>query len=146
MWSEIVRNISGWNESEFGNRPGVSSEDGLAGQGGNAEQYQSGRLFRTYKALITMDHIDYDIDLTPEELELKEAAHTFAKDVLRPAGIKIDQMTPEQVTAPDSLLFDTLRQAAELGFSRMSAPEEMGGVKMTPRAAVLVNEELAWGN
>ena len=29
----------------------------------------------------------------------------------------------------------------------MGAPEEMGGVQMpTPRAAVLVNEELAWGS
>jgi len=93
-----------------------------------------------------MDPIDYDIDLTPEELEFKDAAHTFAKEVLRPAGIQIDRMTPEEATARDSPLFDVLRQAAELGFSRMSAPEEMGGVKMTPRAAVLVNEELAWGN
>ncbi|MCP5067861.1 MAG: acyl-CoA/acyl-ACP dehydrogenase, partial [bacterium] len=93
-----------------------------------------------------MDHIDYDIDLTPEELELKDAAHTFAKEVLRPAGIQIDTMTPQEATAPDSPLFDVLRQAAELGFSRMNAPETTGGGKMTPRAAVLVNEELAWGN
>jgi alkylation response protein AidB-like acyl-CoA dehydrogenase len=100
--------------------------------------------------LITMDytdhHIDYDIDLTPEELEFKAAAHTFAKEVLRPAGIQIDRMTPEEAIAPGSPLFDVLRQASELGFSRMGAPEDMGGVQMTPRAAVLVNEELAWGN
>ncbi len=101
---------------------------------------------RKQEALIPMDPIDYDIDLTPEELELKEAAHTFAKEVIRPAGIKIDKMTPEEAAAPGSPLFDVLRQASELGFSRMSAPEEMGGVKVTPRAAVLVNEELAWGN
>ena len=73
-----------------------------------------------------MDHIDYEIDLTPEELEVKDAAHTFARDVLRPAGIQIDRMTPEEATARDSPLFDVLRQAAELGFSRMGAPEEMG--------------------
>jgi alkylation response protein AidB-like acyl-CoA dehydrogenase len=93
-----------------------------------------------------MDHIDYDIDLTSEELDLKAAAHKFAKEVMRPAGIKIDRMTPEEATAPDSLLFEVLRQASELGFNRMGAPEEMGGVQMTPRAAVLVNEELAWGS
>ena len=28
----------------------------------------------------------------------------------------------------------------------MGGREERGGVKMSPRAAVLVNEELAWGN
>jgi alkylation response protein AidB-like acyl-CoA dehydrogenase len=65
---------------------------------------------------------------------------------MRPAGIKIDRMTPEEATAPDSLLFEVLRQASELGFNRMGAPEEMGGVQMTPRGAVLVNEELAWGS
>ena len=52
-----------------------------------------------------MDHIDYDIDLTPEELELKDAAHTFAKDVLRPAGIRIDRMTPEEATASVTPLY-----------------------------------------
>ena len=93
-----------------------------------------------------MDHIDYDIDLTSEELELKAAAHKFAEDVLRPAGIQIDQMTPEEATASDSLLFDVLKQATELGFNRMGAPEEMGGTAISARAATLVNEELAWGS
>lgn len=93
-----------------------------------------------------MEHIDYDIDLTPEELELKAVAHKFARDVLRPIGIQLDRMTPEAVTAPDSPLFDVLRQACELGFNRMGAPREMGGVDLSPRASTLVSEELAWGN
>jgi len=46
-----------------------------------------------------MDHIDYDIDLTSEELDLKAAAHKFAKEVMRPAGIEIDRMTPEYSTS-----------------------------------------------
>jgi alkylation response protein AidB-like acyl-CoA dehydrogenase len=93
-----------------------------------------------------MESIDYDIDLTPEELELKAAAHKFAEKVLRPAGIQIDRMTSEEAVAPDSLLFDVLRQATELGFNRMGAPEEMGGVVVSPRAGTLVSEELAWGS
>jgi alkylation response protein AidB-like acyl-CoA dehydrogenase len=92
-----------------------------------------------------MDHIDYDIDLTPEELELKASAHKFAENVLRPVGIQLDRMTPEEVTAPDSPLFDVLRQASELGFNRLGAPEEMGGANLSPRASTLVSEELAWG-
>ncbi len=55
-------------------------------------------------------------------------------------------MTPDEATAPDSPLFDVLKQATELGFNRMGAPEEMGGTAVTPRAATLVNEELAWGS
>jgi len=93
-----------------------------------------------------MDHIDYDIDLTAEELELKAAAHKFAENVLRPVGIQLDRMAPGEVTAPGSPLFEVLRQASELGFNRMGAPEEMGGTKLSPRASTLVSEELAWGN
>ena len=93
-----------------------------------------------------MDHIDYDIDLSSEELELKAAAHRFARDVLRPAGIQLDRMPAEEVTAPGSLLFDVVRQASELGFNRLGAPEDMGGTSLSPRAATLVSEELAWGN
>jgi len=40
-----------------------------------------------------MDHIDYEIDLTPEEIELRESAHKFAENVLRPAGIQIYRMS-----------------------------------------------------
>lgn len=93
-----------------------------------------------------MDHIDYDIDLTPEELALKESAHAFARDVLRPVGIQLDRMDAADVVAPDSPLFDVLRQASELGFNRMGAPESMGGTAISPRASTLVSEELAWGN
>lgn len=100
----------------------------------------------SYAKGVSMDHIDYDIDLTQEELELKAAAHKFAENVLRPAGIKIDRMTPEEAIAPGSLLFDVLRQASELGFNKMGAPENMGGTIISPKAATLVNEELAWGN
>ncbi|MBT4162430.1 MAG: acyl-CoA/acyl-ACP dehydrogenase [Gammaproteobacteria bacterium] len=93
-----------------------------------------------------MDHINYELDITDEDLELKGAAHKFAKDVLRPAGIKIDRMTAEEATSADSPLFEVMRQATELGYNRMGAPENMGGSVVSPLAAVLVNEELAWGN
>lgn len=93
-----------------------------------------------------MDHIDYDIDLSPEELEIKAVAHKFAKEVLRPVGLQLDRITPEEVTAPDSPLFKVLKQASEIGFSRQGSLQGTEGADISPRASTLVSEELAWGN
>lgn len=93
-----------------------------------------------------MESVDYELDITDEEQELKSAAHKFAADVLRPTGIALDRMQPEAVVAPDSPLFDVLRQASELGYTRLGAPTELGGSALSPRAATLISEELAWGN
>ena len=92
------------------------------------------------------DALGYDVPLTEEQQELKAAAHTFAAEVLRPAGTALDRMSPEAVVAPDSPLFSALKQASGLGYAKLAAPEEMGGLGLSPLESYLVLEELAWGS
>jgi len=93
-----------------------------------------------------MEFVEYDQTLTDEQREIRDTAHKFAKDVLWPAGIAFDKLTPEAVVAPGSSFFDVLRQAHELGFDRMSGPAELGGLAASPLTQHLVYEELSWGN
>ena len=55
--------------------------------------------------------------LSEMEQSLQDAAHRFAEDVLRPVGARLDQMSPEQMVATDSPLWDVLQKAAVLGLS-----------------------------
>lgn len=93
-----------------------------------------------------MDYLEYDLGLTDEQNELREAAHKFAEEVLRPAGLDLDRMSPEAVVAADSPLRRILRQASELGYTRAGGPAELGGLGLSPTSQHLVLEELAWGS
>jgi len=87
-----------------------------------------------------------DHGLTAEQRELRHAAHTFAEQVLRPVGIRIDRMPCGDVAAAGSPLMQAVRQAAELGYTRMGGVPEIGGMGLPPLSRYLVLEELAWGS
>ena len=89
---------------------------------------------------------EYDLSLTAEQLQIRDTARRFASEVMRPAGIAIDRMTPEAAIAPDSPLYRVLAQAAELGFTKLGTPAALGGLEASPATAHMVLEELAWGN
>lgn len=93
-----------------------------------------------------MEYLDYDLGLGDEQRELREAAHKFAEEVLRPTGIALDRLPPAEVVAPGSPFFEVLRQASELGYSRLGGATELGGMALSPLDRHLVLEELAWGN
>lgn len=93
-----------------------------------------------------MNHLDYDLTLTDEQRQLRASAHTFAEQVLRPAGIQLDRMSPTAVVARDSPLFRVVRQAADLGYTRMGGTPEIGGMGLSPLSRYVVLEELAWGS
>lgn len=93
-----------------------------------------------------MDYFDMDLNLTKEDLALKESAHKFAETVMRPISIQLDKMTAEQVIAPDSPYWDFMRKAYKLGYHKLPFPEELGGPGLTPLQIALVMEELAWGS
>ena len=76
-----------------------------------------------------MEYLDYDLSLTDEQCQVRDAAHAFAAQVLRPAGIQIDAMPPEQAIAPGSPLFGVLRQAGELGYTKQGGSPEIGGTR-----------------
>jgi alkylation response protein AidB-like acyl-CoA dehydrogenase len=55
--------------------------------------------------------------LTEMEELVQDTCHRFAEEVLRPAGLVLDEMTPEETIAPESPLWQILQQAQELGLS-----------------------------
>jgi len=87
-----------------------------------------------------------DQELTDDQCELRAAAHRFAEHVLRPAGMAIDRLPPAAVVERDSPLFRVVRQAAELGYTRMGGVPAIGGMGLSPLSRYLVLEELAWGS
>jgi len=93
-----------------------------------------------------MEHLDYDLGIDDEQRELREAAHKFAEEILRPTGILLDRLSPAEVVAPGSPFFEVLRQGAELGYTRLGGTAELGGLALSPLERQLVLEELAWGN
>jgi alkylation response protein AidB-like acyl-CoA dehydrogenase len=83
----------------------------------------------------------------PKEYEaLRDSAHKFAKEVMRPASIALDRMAdPADVIAPGSLLRQVLKKAYNLGYHVSGLPKEAGGLGLDPLGSHIFHEELAWG-
>lgn len=93
-----------------------------------------------------MDYLDLNINLTEEDMDLRNGAHEFAEQIMRPAAKELDRMSPEAVVAPESPLWDFLGQAYELGFHKILIPESYGGMELTSLQQAIIFEELAWGS
>lgn len=93
-----------------------------------------------------MDYLDINLNLTDEDLNIREAAHKFAKEIMRPTAEKLDKMKPEDIIAEDSPLWGFLKKAYELGYHKVLFPEEVGGLGLTPIQQAIVLEELGWGS
>ncbi len=93
-----------------------------------------------------MSYLDLNLSLTEEDIQLREAAHKFAKEVMRPIARELDLMSPEEALAEDSPLWEFMRKAYELGYHKIIMPEEVGGLGATPLQAHIVFEELGWGS
>ncbi len=93
-----------------------------------------------------MTYFDLNLSLTDEDRDLKAAAYTFAKEVMRPISIELDRMSPEEVIAPESPYWDFIRRAYTLGYHKLPFPDVFGGPGLSPFQISLVMEELAWGS
>ncbi|MGB9499416.1 MAG: acyl-CoA dehydrogenase family protein [Dissulfuribacterales bacterium] len=93
-----------------------------------------------------MNYLDIDLDLTEEDIELKSAAHRFAKEVMRPIAKELDEMSPEQVIAKDSPFWTFMKKAYELGYHTILIPAPYGGMDLTSKQQAIIYEELAWGS
>jgi alkylation response protein AidB-like acyl-CoA dehydrogenase len=71
-----------------------------------------------------MDYFDMDLGLSDEDRALKEAAHKFAAEVMRPAARELDRMSAEEAVAEDSPVWPFLRKAYELGYHKALLPGE----------------------
>ncbi|MEM7350769.1 MAG: acyl-CoA dehydrogenase [Acidobacteriota bacterium] len=75
------------------------------------------------------------IELNEEQKMLREEVRRFAEEVVRPIAKEID--------AKGIFPVDTIRQAAELGLTGVSVPEEYGGSGMDVLSYCLVIEEIS---
>jgi acyl-CoA dehydrogenase len=86
-----------------------------------------------------------DAGLSDEEIAIQGAAQQFAKNVMRPIGEQLDKMSPEEVIAPQSPLYEFLGQLQSSGIFDIEA---IGAMSNEQRAAILplIFEELGWGD
>jgi alkylation response protein AidB-like acyl-CoA dehydrogenase len=93
-----------------------------------------------------MPYTELNLEMSDEHIALKENAHKFAVEVLRPAAIKLDTMTPEQVIAKGSIYWDCMKKMYENGYHTVLIPDEYGGLGLDPLGIHLVFEEIAYGS
>lgn len=93
-----------------------------------------------------MSYLELNLDLNDEQMALKEAVHKFSTGVLRPASLKLDKMTPEEVIAPGSPYWDSMRQMYAMGYHTVHISEEYGGLGLDPLSQHIFWEELAYGS
>src|ERR671930_546861 len=75
--------------------------------------------------------------LTDEQKALRDLAHEFAEQEIRPRAAAYD----EQQTHPA----DVIAKAHELGMLNLHVPAELGGSELSFFDGLLVDEELCWG-
>ncbi len=93
-----------------------------------------------------MPFVDLDIDVSDTEKAVRETAHRFAEDVMRPAGRELDALNPEEVIARDSIFWDVQKQRKELGLDDPSGGDESLSPLERTRLSYIVTEEMGWGD
>ena len=82
-------------------------------------------------------------DLNETEKAIKDTVHKFAAEVLRPSGIALDKLRPDEAIDGDSIFWDVYKQYLVLGLNE-------SGDELTPienaRIQTIVSEELGWGD
>ena len=78
-----------------------------------------------------------DFTLTDEQKDLRDLAHEFAKNEIRPVAWEYDRdgQWPEKI----------IEQAWELGLMNNHIPEEYGGPGIGYLDGALIEEEMSWG-
>lgn len=84
-----------------------------------------------------------EANLSEEEQAIQEVAHRFAAEVMRPIGEKLDKMTPDDVIADGSPLFDYMAKMQESGILDLAALAEMDDYQKS-RIFPIIFEELGW--
>lgn len=94
-----------------------------------------------------MAMIDLDIELSDEERKVRDTVHKFAAEVLRPAGIALDRLPdPEDVIAPQSILWDVFKKHRALGLEEYTDPNNDLTPVQRARLRYIISEELGWGD
>ncbi len=94
-----------------------------------------------------MTTIEFETSLSDEEASVRDTAHRFAEEVLRPVGRVLDKMAdPEAVVAPDSPLWDVFARYRKLGVRDLDDTQSTLAPTERARVQSLVSEEMGWGD
>src|SRR3989304_4424219 len=93
-----------------------------------------------------MTAVDVNHNLTAEQAQLREQAHRFATEVMRPIAKELALLSPEEVIAPQSRLWEAFRQSYKAGYHLRGFPPELGGAGLGPLDAWVVSAAFGWGN
>jgi alkylation response protein AidB-like acyl-CoA dehydrogenase len=93
-----------------------------------------------------MSYLDLNIELTDEQMALKEAVHKFAKEVLRPASLELDKIEDPEEVIKHPIFWDTMKKGYELGYHTIFIPDSWGGLGLDPLEVHIVLEEMGWGS
>lgn len=85
-------------------------------------------------------------DLTSEQIAIKQQAHRFAAEVLRPASVELDALSAEEAIAPGSRLWGVFAKAYQAGYHTRGLPPQFGGAELGPLESHLIGEEFGWGS
>ncbi|NNN21671.1 MAG: acyl-CoA/acyl-ACP dehydrogenase [Acidimicrobiales bacterium] len=75
-------------------------------------------------------------------IEIRASVHRLAKDILRPAALKLDPLNPKDVIQDGSSLWEVFEQWYELGYHTMFKDLDPGFGQMASNAVLF---ELGWG-
>jgi acyl-CoA dehydrogenase len=92
---------------------------------------------------------DIEVSLTDEERAVRDTAHRFAAETLRPVGAALDRLPdPAAVIAPDSPLWGVFDRYRDLGLALLdeAGMDGQGSLLERARLRFLVCEELGWGD
>lgn len=89
--------------------------------------------------------LDLDPELSGLERAAWETAHRFARDILRPAGERLDRMPTDEVIARDSILWDVFQMYRELGLGMFEEDAELSPHDLASIRCI-VGEEMGWGD
>jgi len=94
-----------------------------------------------------MSSIDFETDLSHEEVEIQATVHRFAEEVLRPVGKNLDHLAdPQQVIDKGSALYEVFEKYDALGIAGLNAGDTDLAPDKLARIQAIVLEELAWGD
>lgn len=126
-----------YQEDDMGNKfeAGRVMEAGAKDAGHGGAQHRHGQKLGALGA---------EAPLSEELQMIQQTVHRYAAEVMRPAGILLDRMTPEEVIAPGSPYWDARDKFVKLGFGIADMLEQEP--ELRAKTMCILFEELGWGD
>ncbi len=90
---------------------------------------------------------DIELDLTDQERQIRDTAHRFAEEVMRPAGRELDRLAdPADVIKKESILWEVFHKHREIGLADLETETASLPPRERSRLRALISEEMGWGD